>query len=378
MISEETAHYHKIWKLFKYLLTKKGNSPNVEVIMETLWPHQKVNNINHTLRNLIYRLRKNLKDKEFEYIKSSEGTYNFNFNSDYWYDAEIMESLFKKAHNKKSSDELEAIKIYKKGLSLYKGYYLPKLIYEDWSLALRNYYHNIYLQSALEMAEILHKNKRFKEIKNICEEVFNYEMFQEKLHFYYLNALIKQGQKKKAQTHFKYVKSLFDQELGLEISGELKSLISRMETETNFSTKTNLESINKNFLNEKKPKTSFFCDPITFQRLCRLEQSRAERKEQANFLCTLSIVLEKEENNQENEFKNIMYTLQHVLLNKLRQGDIFCRWNEKEFLLLLWDIDSQVVETVLNRIAVNLKKETAIDNFLLIRKYSPLKTNTKK
>ncbi|MFW5998701.1 MAG: hypothetical protein ACOCP5_02990 [Halanaerobiaceae bacterium] len=43
VISKEAGNYHKLWKLFKYLITKKENSPNIEVIMETLWPEQHVN-----------------------------------------------------------------------------------------------------------------------------------------------------------------------------------------------------------------------------------------------------------------------------------------------------------------------------------------------
>ncbi|MGM0415016.1 MAG: hypothetical protein ACQEQP_07570, partial [Bacillota bacterium] len=78
---------NKRWKLFLILLFNKGevvydNKLFQELnLTENTDPHQ-------ALRALIYRLRKDIRNREGNYIFSENGGYIFNEGSPYWLDAE--------------------------------------------------------------------------------------------------------------------------------------------------------------------------------------------------------------------------------------------------------------------------------------------------
>ncbi len=252
----KTSSYHKVWKLFKFLITKRENTPEIEVMMETLWPGQKVKDINHTFRNLIYRLKSVLKlngNKKEEYINLREKTYEFNFNSDnYWFDALEFESLSLEADNQNRINYRDAIKIYKKAIPLYNGFYLPGLVYEDWTFYSRNFYHKRYIQDVRKLVNFLNADQSYEEIVDICEDFFNYEMFDETIHFLYLQALLELNNKTKAGAHYDYYNSLFKQELGLEFCSEIRSICKGIKPRTDQFLQINLEEFRNEFYLKKK------------------------------------------------------------------------------------------------------------------------------
>lgn len=372
LISEETGNHHKVWKLFKYLLTKKGKTPHVEEIMETLWPKQQVTDINHAFRNLIYRLRKILEEEDTgDYIKLTGKTYNFNFNSDdYWWDAEQLEIFSDRA--RKTEDKGETVTLFKETLSLYQGFYLPKMVYDDWASFLRNYFHRIYLNNVLEITEILKEDNRYEEIRNICEQAFNYEQFEEGIHKHYVEALIELGQKNKARAHYNYLTSIFNDELGIDPANDIKSLLTGIQPQAAYFSGLSLDDLTRELDKKREMEGAFLCKPSTFRRLCSLEQVRSERNGQILVICSLSFTLKDYKISSGPRLEQKMDVLESVLLNCLRKGDIVSRWRQNEFLVLLTGLKSDNVDKIVQRIESNFKERSSLDGFEMHKKYSSL------
>lgn len=224
IISAHANKSYKLWKLFKYLLTKNRDKNILpEVAMDTLWPENNYSDPKKALRTAVYRLRKLLNEnsdnvKSSDIIVFSQGCYKWNLDADYWLDTDEFEMLCKQGRDLAAREPEKAIKIYSKAIALYKGDYLPECAYDEWELPIRSYYRHIYLQSALELLRLLHNKQRYDAIIKICETVFAIELFEEDFHIYFIDALFALGKIKEARSHYEYITSLFYRELGVKPS----------------------------------------------------------------------------------------------------------------------------------------------------------------
>ncbi|MFW5985055.1 MAG: AfsR/SARP family transcriptional regulator [Halanaerobiaceae bacterium] len=369
VISDTGSSYYKVWKLFKYLITHKRLNQNIEVIMENLWPEQKINNPKHTFQNLIYRLRKILSNDTEEFIKSSGGNYTFNFASEnYFLDTEYLVSLTQKANSKTDTDQQKALIEYEKALELYRGQYLPDLLYEDWVSLVRDYYHQVYIKSVLDTVHLLEKKKQYEKIVSVCEKALQHELYEENLHYSYLKALLELGKKIKARKHFKEVISLFEQELGIRPSTRLYSLLQRPE-ENAFPRNEGFEYLYndislEDYLFQVEQEGVFFCDPKTFSQIYRLEKIKEKRGNPKNIFW--SICFSPSKDGDKNILEEEMKVLKKILLESLRQNDIVTRWSVDKYFIILSGIIFRDINKVIQRVEkkylLNSEKKLKLNN----------------
>ena len=204
--------------------------------METLYPEDEPKDPDHTLRNLVYRLRRLLAagflpGSAPQYIILSQGLYSFNVNSNYWLDADEFKELCCKAGKAIPDDSEKAIELYQSALSIYKGDYLPENLYDDWVITMRNYYNRIYIESAYELIMLLKKAGRYTELRDVCEKAFLIEPLQEGLHISFIEALLEEGKTVLAKSHYNYASSLLYREAGLKPSAGMRELYRKITSE---------------------------------------------------------------------------------------------------------------------------------------------------
>ena len=169
------------------MLLNYGRSIPPEIILENLYPDETYKNPKNTIQNIVYRLRKLLKDDDFfkNYdcnIVFSNGCYSLLLNKDVFVDSCIFEQCIRKAEVSSRENSDEAIELYEKALALYKGDYFPELVYEDWVTPKRNYLRRQYIQSALHLIRLLQKNKEYEKCIKICDKVLLVEPYEEDVH----------------------------------------------------------------------------------------------------------------------------------------------------------------------------------------------------
>lgn len=376
-ISETTGSYYKLWKLFKYLITHRENSQNLEVILGTLWPDHNYKNPKHTFQNLVYRLRKILNDGLNEdFILFSAGSYKFNFNSDkYFLDTEDLTTSARQANEYSSTDPAQSLRLYEKVLSLYQGPYLPNLVYEDWLSLNRDHYHKIFLDSVLNMIFILDQKEDYSKIEKVCDTALDFESYEENLHYYYIKTLLQQDKQEKARSHFKKVVSLFDRELGIEPSSRLSSLFestkSIQEIDPGGRIIHDQDITLDEYLFQIEKEGVFFCDPETFGKIYRLEKLKQQRSGQDNILWSVTFVPHNKDQTSEQDLTTEIDIFQKTLKKNLRQNDVVTRWGENKILVLLSGIVFREVEKVIQRIENNLRIYSG-NLFELVNEYRPL------
>ena len=98
--------------------------------------------------------------------------------------------------------------------------------------------------------------------------------------------------------------------------------------------------------NKKKYAYAKICDPDTFSLFYKLEKRRLKREWISVFLVHLGLLNNKVNNKEivaDNHMKN-------VLKSNLRCGDVVCEWSNKNFLIMLMNIQKQEVNKVIKRI----------------------------
>jgi DNA-binding SARP family transcriptional activator len=121
---------------------------------------------------------------------------------------------------------------YQQALKLYKGEYLSENLYNEWIIPVRNRYHRLYSQALLQQLELLKNESNYQSIVETCEEAFQIDPYEESVHIFYLDALIKLAQIKQATSHYHYITTKLFQELGVKPSPFLREIYREIKHKT--------------------------------------------------------------------------------------------------------------------------------------------------
>ncbi len=362
IISSENKRSYRIWELCKYFVTKQDKATYSETIMEDLWPDRDYADAKQALRTQIYRLRMLLDKKgtpeENSCIIFSGGAYALNKSSGYWLDAQEFERLYHEAVHITNKDPDSAIDKYQKAARLYKGDYLPEISYAEWVIPVRNFYNHLYIQLVLDLTVLLHEQGRNEEIIEVLENAFLIEFFEEEFHFRYLRALLAARRPRQAQSHYEYTSSVFYREMGIEMSSSMRDLYRSILFQNN-SVNRDLHLVQSTLSEASAAGGAFLCTSDVFRYLYNLEVRRNERSGQSVFLGMLTLTWPAMENEDLAGMKDDMDCLEETLLNSLRKGDVVCRWNESQYLILLPEITLENTDLVMRRIKFNFRRFSA-------------------
>lgn len=349
-LSEYAHRSTRVWDLFKYLLTYRDRSSTPEAIIETLWPQHNYADPRRALRTPVYRLRQilsedGLPDAE-EYILYIQGCYVWNNQSNFWVDADEFENLLRQAAQIPETELDKKIDLYLQAIDLYRGEYLPENLYADWTIAQRNHYRRLYLEAIDSLAVIYQSQQRYQELTDLCERAITLEPFEESLHVYYMDGLIRSGHHKHAREHYRQVTHFFYTELGVKPSRELQQLYRE------------LQNAEKNLQTADYPQDgAFFCNKEIFASICNLEQRRGERT--GNPVILGKVMLEAEGNRTVTPEKTDH--LIRVLLKVLRKGDVVTKNDNNQLQIILNGIQLPHTQAVIARIKQQLAKQAPPD-----------------
>jgi len=154
VLASDIQEMNKQWKLFFYLLFHAN---------ETVTHRELINSLNlaendypqQSLRGLVYRLRKNLSDdKDNPIVITKRKGYRFNHSHEFWMDCLEFARLVEKGNALADEDD-NKVNLYQRALQLYHGPFLDNHNIEPWLLEKRNDFHDLYLDTTVEAAELL-------------------------------------------------------------------------------------------------------------------------------------------------------------------------------------------------------------------------------
>lgn len=357
-IIDKLGRSYKILGLFKYFISFKGKKLLAETIIDHALEYNSSSNPKNVLRTQILRLRKILEEIRKE-VKCDNTLFNIEFSNGYYVfntcerckmDYEIFEEKIFHANKLLSIDKLEAIQKYKEAVYMYKGEYMGEGSYGDWIIPIRNRYNRIYLQTIIKLIEHLKSEEDYSTIIEVCEIGISVQPFEEVLHIYYMEALLKIGQIKQAMSHYEYTTYKLYKDFGIKPSMAMKDIYRKIQIENEEKVVTDLFFIEKR-LKDTDFKGAMYCDLEYFKFLYNLEKRKSDRNNTDTFiaLITLDCIMD---NKSEVELRQAKNVLKNILLKRLRKGDVFTFWNENQSIVMF----SNLKETCLHKIEFRIER----------------------
>ncbi len=343
-----------------YFLTHNGNIAPTEEIAEALQTGEDYANPNGAVKNLVHRLRKKIGDSKSPESNSlviqSQGCYGWNPNCNYWFDAEAFDYLCREARASAPIDSNLACDQYSQALSFYKGEYLPGCPYTEWVYPARQYYRNLFVNSMSEALNLLKTMGDYKQMIELCESHLYRERFEEELHLLYLEALLQQGKVSQARSHYEFISDLFYKELGVKPTPEMKRFYRQIKERS--------ENPGKHFLNLREllqeaenAQGAFYCEVDYFKHLCKVERRRVGRENRPVHVGLLSIEAKDELAPDRELLAATMPEVCSILESSLRKGDVFTRWSDYQYAVLLPGTTQEQAEMVFERANKRIREQ---------------------
>ena len=356
-ILETTNHTTNLLNLLKYFLVNEGKYKSVDMVIEDLYKDKTYEDTKNAVQNMIYRLRKYLKNNDIFYEDSIKFIYS---NESYklitknvYIDFKDFEEKIKEAEEVKK-DISQKIKKYEEAVSMYKGEILPELLYEDWIIPTRNYLSRLFIESVNFLLDYYKENNMIEKGLRLSEKSINIENYEEEFHIKYMDFLIEKNKIKEAKKHYEYITTLLYNQFGIRPNEEMQKIYNKIKDNTNS---VSVEKTNKiKYLwEESKDKGGFFCTYEEFYPIYILEKRRRERDGGE-----LNPVYVCFDNKKEKDFSDeISSRIKKIFINSLRKGDVICNMDKNRILLLLPNLELEKVKFVINRVKnrINSYKE---------------------
>jgi len=330
-ISDSSTRSHKLWKVFKYLITNRHKMVTVESLIEMLWPDQGPENPEKSLYTLISRLRKLINcSAENRCIIFSHDCYRWKPDRHVNLDVADFERLVKLAEVER--DEKEKMRLLEQAADIYTGDYLSESAYEIWVMPVNGYYKRIYMNSVIGLADIYWQFDMMEEIIHLCGKAVENEPFDEKLHEMAIQAQFVSGNINEATYHFRNFTNLVKKEFGVEPSQEfLLACKSILYTDGKQSS---LASIKRKLDGESVRSGAYFCTADIFNQMYAFDRRSDERIKFPVFLGLITLESDVKDNDDKS-IKTAMVTLKECLVSTLRTGDIISQYSKNQFLLML-------------------------------------------
>ncbi len=374
-LSKEITGAYKISKLFQYLLTFKNKKILPETIIDNLWQDSESFDPKNMLRAQIFRLRQSLKkflpegadESPYLSVVFKDGYYSLELGQNVIVDVDIFKHLITRGEDTGAADPDRALEFFKEALNIYKGHYLEENPYEIWIVPVRNYYSRLYLKTLYGTIEMLKAKEKHEEIILICEQALMIEPYEEMIHVYLMESMLKLGQIRNALSYYEYISKTLQKEMGGTSSSGMKEIYRKIRNHFEAKGEISVSGI-KSKLEDVKHPEPLFCDSDTFEILYNLQKNKRQSENKSDYMGIITLDCP---GCSQGDIKNWSETTVTTLKKILRKGDIFTIWNDTQILLILIDVIEGGITLAESRIKKNLPpyfKDDIVIKFTQINK----------
>ncbi|MGM0436645.1 MAG: BTAD domain-containing putative transcriptional regulator [Bacillota bacterium] len=359
LITEKSVRSHKLWYLFKILISSPEKVFTAEELMDRLDLSLELIDAKNAIQNLIYRLRKLLaKNEEYnaeKYIIFEKDGYRFKLNENCYIDFINFENYCKKSELAKKQNNYEkAINFSLEAIKIYKGNFLDENKNMSWIIQMRAYLRRLYLEQIYFVCDILTEKEDFIKIEEICEDALGIEPFEEEIHYHLINSLIKQNKIQKAKLHYQYILNLFAINK-LKLPPRISNLLEDVNP-TEEEQKEEIKIIKTKLNSFGNSEGLCLVDKNSFNYFSWISLRKKEREEAPVFLISVSLNIDLDEINKK-DYQQIINYLENILAKTLRHGDVICRWTKIQYLILFNGVDLFGIQEIINRIRKEFYKK---------------------
>jgi DNA-binding SARP family transcriptional activator len=343
----------KPWMLLKYLVANKDRVISKDRLSDLLCSSDFEGDYEHVINNLVYRLRKMLREsdpraQENSIILYENGGYRFNKQANVWLDLDEIERIYNRIIQGELSEK-ETLGLCDQAIELYRFDFLPENLNDEWTHAARTHYHHIYLHVLLEKIRILSINSEYEKIIECCKSAFQIDYFDINIHVEYLKALIQSDNTRLALAHYEEATARLYTQAGITPSPMMVTIYKSIKNGKRAN-KYSLPEVQEALVAKTQAHGALVCDTDVFGFLYHLEKNLKKRYGESVFLVLVSLIADEEIKMREGSIEKRMDVLIEVMGQALRNSDVITKWSTTQYLLMVYKIEDEHLEPVIKRI----------------------------
>lgn len=296
----------------------------------------------NALKFTIYRIRKGLETLPqagmADRIITQKGGYLFS-GKGLNLDIEQLDSA-------RSDEPAEALR----AVELYQGEFLESLD-GGWIYSVRENSWQTLIHLIQKTAEVLTDQNQIEDAEALLMRGLKFDPYQDQLNYQYLKLLLDEKKYARAIKHYEKISSSFYKEFGMEFQGKTQSLIyfvSASQSEKNISPKEYLENLDIN-----QGQRAFYCERAVFQKLVQNKVLESKRTQDVFLLVMMNLKI----NDPALDRNQCGDQLNQIIRGSLRASDVFTRFSETQFGLLLTVRETEDVHTIAERLIRKFNKK---------------------
>lgn len=346
----------KFGQLFQLLMTRPGKEFSKKDIAEALYGSEPVEDINASLNNTIFRLRKYLKSAPLpsgEYLTLSGGLLCFDCKIEVESDAWSFECAGQEFQTEQ--DARKRAEICKRACELYQGEFLPQLSNEQWVIEKSKEYEKLFAQMLKYLLQSLKEEGEFIRIESLAAqaaEIYPYEGWES----WQIESLIARGCYQEADQAY-------------------QASVARMQKAGGFLSKRQRVGIQKTGMNIRYPagadenitrclmepdlaEGAYRCTLLGFSDCYRMLKRVTFRDEAVYFSLFLCTILDGGGNpaSDRDYCKRVGERLCVTFQKCLRRGDVYTQYSDSQYLLLCVGAERENISEIEMRIDVDFRK----------------------
>ena len=354
-----TAKFIQLLQLV-WLYGKEGITK--DRLMHTLYEGEERANMNNSMNNLIYQMRRQMVRAglpQHDYIVKKGGSYYPDPEVDVTLDVDEFVKNYTEGEN--APDDAARYPFYSEAARLFRGDLLPELSTEMWVIT-----RSVGLQGMFDacvewLGAYLRETKDFDEMLRVyhrAADVFPDRDWQ----VGEIEAMICKGSYKEAYKLYDKTVRYYEEELGISATPRLLNCYQLIREEIDVEP-DRIDDIrgdlveNRRILEEDKDGGAYDCSYPSFIDAYHIMSRNMARTGDSVYmmLCTLvdyegKIIRNEEKRSDRSE------SLSQAIQEALRQGDVFCKYNVSQYLILLSGTSREDCDIVYRRIQEKLKE----------------------
>ena len=349
VLSNISPRADSVWMLFRYFLANKGKFIPPEVLIEILWQEDDVVNPRKALQNLIYRLRRQLPETDElgrQYILSQHRNYGWNPDAAVYVDAFEFDKLAGDIKAGLPNDNLKSASA--RLMELYTGDYLEDISDEKWVESLTSYYRRQYFDCVNIYVTMLYEQHLYNDVIDVCSAALVHNIFEEHYHAMMIYAMLAQGNRYGALTHYKSITSLLSKELDVQPSEELKAAGRSINASSHIQ-RPDISMVLDDLRSAAAAAGPMYCEMDVFRQVFQLHERRNRREAFPCMLVMYTIVAHSRELSDQEMFQ-VMASLKRSCMLSLRKCDVITQHSNTQLLLLLPSASELNISVILMRI----------------------------
>ena len=345
-------------QLLQLLLHYRKQGLSRDLAKAALFGDRDVDDVSHSIRNIIYNLRKKLRAlglPESQYVVKKGGVY-------FWCDdIQVIEDAaeFEEAFNKalECGDDEQRAELLTDACYMYAGRFLAGNESSVWSAQEAERYREIFSDCVTELTDILREAHKYKQLLDVSTFASKVDPFSE-WEILTLEALGRLGKFDRTESFYRKTVDMYVKEYGGRANSYVREFINRIGLKLVVGHET-LEEIQKKIGNpDDYDRKGYYCSLPVFQEIYRMTERMMERSGEKIFLMLCTILDSKGNPMREGaRLEELSERLRNTIIESVRHTDTVTRYGKGQYLVLLINTTEEDCSVVSHRISSRFIRE---------------------